>query len=224
MMILAVIFDLDGVLVDTEPTWTAVRREFVLAHGGRWPDDADVVEMMGMSTTEWATYLHDELGVTPAVPEIAEQVIAAMAARVGDDPPLMPGAVDAVRRLAERWPLGLASSSPARLIERTLASIPELADAFSVTLSTEGVAAGKPAPDVYLEVARRLDVPAERCAAVEDSSNGLRAARAAGMHVIAIPTASYPPAPDALAGADVVLESLDGLTDAVVDPTSGGRR
>jgi beta-phosphoglucomutase-like phosphatase (HAD superfamily) len=213
----AVAFDLDGVLVDSEPTWTAVRREFVLAHGGRWPEGSDR-RMMGMATMEWAAYLHDELGVALPVDAIAEQVVAAMATRVADGPSLLPGAVEAVRRTATRWPLGLASSSPSDLIERTLVAA-GLRESFRVTLSTEEVGAGKPAPDVYLEVARRLGIPAERWTAVEDSTNGLRAARAAGMRVVAVPTDSYPPDPDELARADAVIASLDELNEAVVDPS-----
>jgi HAD superfamily hydrolase (TIGR01509 family) len=217
MVIEAVAFDLDGVLIDSEPTWADVRRRFVLGHGGRWPDGADR-RMQGMATMEWARYLHDDLGVALPAAEIAERVVAEMADRFAGAPPLLPGAVEAVRRLAERWPLGLASSSPSRLIERVLASA-GLASCFSVALSTEEVGAGKPAPDVYLEVARRLELPAERCAAVEDSTNGLRAARAAGMRVIAVPTRTYPPDPDELARADAVVGSLDELVDGVVDPS-----
>jgi HAD superfamily hydrolase (TIGR01509 family) len=215
----AVAFDLDGVLIDSEPAWTAVRRDLVLAHGGRWPDGADR-RMMGMATLEWARYLHDDLGVALPVPEIADRVVAEMAARYAEVPPLLPGAVEAVGRVARRWQLGLASSSPPRLIERTLAAA-GLRDLFSVTLSTEEVGAGKPAPDVYLEVARRLGIPPERWAAVEDSTNGLRAARAAGMRVVAVPTRSYPPDDAELARADAVIASLDELTDRVVDPSIG---
>ncbi len=220
MVIEAVAFDLDGVVIDSEPTWSDVRRRFVLAHGGRWPGGADR-KMQGMATLEWAGYLHDELGVALPVPEIAERVVTEMADRYAEGPPLLPGAVDAVRRVGRRWPLGLASSSPPRLIERTLAAA-GLAAAFRVTLSTEEVRAGKPAPDVYLEVARRLGVPSERCAAVEDSTNGLRAAQAAGMRVIAVPTRSYPPDRAELDRASAVLGSLDELTEAVVDPTIRG--
>jgi HAD superfamily hydrolase (TIGR01509 family) len=217
IVIEAVAFDLDGVLIDSEPTWSEVRREFVLAHGGAWPDGTDR-RMMGMATAEWARYLHDDLGVALPVTEIAEGVIDQMAARFARTLPLLPGAVEAVRRVAQRWPLGLASSSPSRLIERTLDAA-GLTDSFTVAISTEEVGAGKPSPEVYLEVVRRLGVPPERCAAVEDSTNGLRAARTAGLRVVAVPTRSYPPDPTELARADVVIGSLDELTDRVVDPT-----
>lgn len=213
----AVVFDLDGVLIDSEPTWDDVRRRFVEAHGGRWVDGADR-HMMGMATMEWAGYLHDDLGVALPPEEIAEQVVAAMAERHAADLPLLPGAVEAVRRVARRWPVGLASSSPTRLIASTLAAA-DLEASFAATLSTEEVGAGKPAPDVYLEVARRLGVPPDRCTAVEDSTNGLRSARAAGMRVVAVPTRSFPPDAGELARADAVIPSLAELTDEVVDPT-----
>lgn len=215
--IAAVVFDLDGVLIDSEPAWSEVRRRFVLAEGGRWPEGA-AERMQGMATMEWAAFLQG-LGTALPAPEVAERVIAEMAERYGEAPPLLPGAVDAVRRLARRWPLGLASSSPTRLIERVLEGA-GLEGSFAVTLSTEEVGAGKPAPDVYLTVAQRLGTPPGRCAAVEDSTNGLRAARAAGMRVIAVPTASFPPDPAELAHADAVIESLHDLTPTVVDPTA----
>ena len=212
----AVIFDLDGVLIDSEPVWSEVRRAFVEAHGGRWADDAQE-RMMGMATAEWAAFVHDELQVPLPADDIAAGVVDAMVARFGREPPLLPGAIEAVHRLARRWPLGLASSSPSRLIDVVLEAA-GLASLFAAVLSTEEVGRGKPAPDVYLAVARRLGVPPGSCAAVEDSTNGLRAARAAAMRVIAVPTRSYPPDPDELARADAVLASLDELTEAVVDP------
>ena len=216
MAIDAVVFDLDGVLVDSEPTWHEVRQRFVLDHGGRYPDGS-AEAMQGMATDEWSRYLVDELGVALAPERVAEQVIDEMADAYARSLPLLPGAVAAVRRLAERWPLAVASSSPARLIATVLEAA-GVAGVFATTLSTEDVGAGKPAPDVYLAVADRLGVRPARCAAVEDSTNGLRAALAAGMRVVAVPTASYPPAPGVLAQAHAVLASLDDLTPAVVDP------
>jgi HAD superfamily hydrolase (TIGR01509 family) len=224
MPIDAVIFDLDGVLVDSEPVWSEVRRAFVAAHGGCWADDAQE-RMMGMATAEWAAFLRDELRVPLPVDEIATGVVDAMVERSGREPPLLPGAVEAAHRLARRWPLGLASSSPTRLIGVVLEAA-GLAALFAAVLSTEEVGLGKPAPDVYVAVAQRLGVPPRSCAAVEDSTNGLRAARAAGMRVIAVPTRSYPPDPGELARADAVLDSLDDLVEAVVDPlrSDGARR
>lgn len=218
MAIDAVIFDLDGVLIDSESIWGEVRRQFVEAHGGRWRPGAQE-QMMGMSTGEWARFLHDDLGVPLPPGDIASGVVAALAERYGRQPPLLPGAVDAVRRLGRRWPLGLASSSPQRLIDAVLEAA-GLAGAFRAVLSTEEVGPGKPAPDVYLAVAGRLGVPPSHCAAVEDSTNGLRSARAAGMRVIAVPNRAYPPDPAELARADAVVTSLAELTEAVVDPVA----
>jgi HAD superfamily hydrolase (TIGR01509 family) len=206
----AVIFDLDGVLIDSEPVWEQVRRAYVAETGGRWLPDTQQ-RLMGMSTAEWARYLSEDLGVGRAPDVVAAEVIDRMASRYADELPLLPGAVDAVRRAGEQWPLGLASSSPARLI-RTVLEETGLAPRFAVTMSTEEVGRGKPAPDVYLAVAGKLGVAPGTCVAVEDSSNGLRAAHAAGMRVIAVPHPAYPPQPDALALADRVITGLDELT------------
>jgi HAD superfamily hydrolase (TIGR01509 family) len=213
-MIAAVVFDLDGVLVDSEPVWEQVRRGLVAERGGHWAPDAQR-RIMGMSTPEWARYLSEDLGVGLPPEEVARLVIDRMVARYTEQVPFMDGAVDAVRRFAARWPLGLASSSPPRLIETVLQSA-GLRPCFRVVKSTEQVAHGKPAPDIYLAVTAELGFPPPDCAAVEDSSNGLRSAAAAGLRVIAIPQPQYPPDPDALAQASLVLPSLTGLTtDAV---------
>ena len=207
-------FDLDGVLIDSEPVWEEVRRDVVATHGGHWAADTQR-RLMGMSTREWARYLSEDLGAGLPPDQVAALVIKRMAERYAGQLPLMPGAVDAVRRLAGHWPLGLASSSPPALIETVLnaASIRSL---FAVTVSTEEVKHGTPAPDVYLTAAARLAVQPGRAAAVEDSSNGLRSAAAAGLHVIAIPHPRYPADPDALDSASVVLATLAGLTPGTV--------
>jgi HAD superfamily hydrolase (TIGR01509 family) len=213
-MIEAVVFDMDGVLVDSEPVWEEVRRAYVAEHGGRWAPDAQQ-RLMGMSTREWAAYLSDDLGVGLPADDVATQVIDLMAARYASELPLLPGAVDAVRVAAGHWPLGLASSSPPRLIEIVLhtAGIDRL---FGTVLSSEQVDRGKPAPDIYLEATTRLGQEPLRCAAIEDSTNGLRAAHSAGLKLIAVPRPHYPPAPDALAAADVVLADLTELTPVVL--------
>jgi HAD superfamily hydrolase (TIGR01509 family) len=210
----AVVFDLDGVLVDSEPVWEQVRREVVAEQGGHWLPEAQL-RLMGMSTPEWARYLSEDLGVGLPPDQVAALVIDRMSARFSDHLPLMTGAADAVHRMAARWPLGLASSSPPALIGAVLAAA-ELTSAFEATVSTEQVAHGKPAPDVYLAVAGRLGVEPGRCAAVEDSSNGLRSAAAAGLHVIAVPHPRYPPDQDALGSAALVLGSLAELTPEAV--------
>jgi len=211
----AVAFDLDGVLIDSEPVWEEVRRAYVAEHGGRWQPDSQR-RLMGMSTAEWAAYLSEELGVDRPPEVVATQVLDRMAERYGDRPPLLDGAVAAVGRLAERWPLGLASSSPRRLIGLVL-QVSGLAGQFGAVVSTEEVAHGKPAPDAYLEVAARLGADPRGCAAVEDSSNGVRSAAAAGMRVIAIPSQRYPLDDDAAARASTILDRLDELTAITVE-------
>jgi HAD superfamily hydrolase (TIGR01509 family) len=213
-MIGAVVFDLDGVLIDSEPVWEQVRRQVVEEHGGHWAPDAQQ-RLMGMSTGEWARYLAGDLGVGLPPEAVAALVVDQMKARYASQVPFLPGAADAVRRLAARWPLGLASSSPPDLIGAVLDAA-GLRDCFAVTMSTEQVARGKPAPDIYLAVTGRLGQPPQRCAAVEDSANGLRSAAAAGLAVIAVPHPRYPPGPDALAVASLVLTSLAGLTPEAV--------
>ena len=214
-MVDAVVFDLDGVIVDSEPVWEEVRRAYVATHGGTWQPDTQR-RLMGMSTGEWAHYLSGELGVRRTAEQVADEVVREMAERYRKHVPLIDGADQVVRRLAARWPLGLASSSPTRLIAAALDAT-GLTDAFVATLSTEETERGKPAPDVYLAVASRLGVDATRCAAVEDSSNGVRSAAAAGMRVVAVPHGAYPLDPDAEALAAVLLSSVDALTPRVLD-------
>lgn len=220
MAIDAVIFDLDGVLVDSEPLWEEVRHRFALAHGGRWDPETPRV-MMGMSSGEWAHFMRSQLGVALPEPDIVAGVVDGMAARYREGVPFLPGAVDAVRRLAARWPLGLASSANRPLIDLVLGAA-RLDAYFATTLSSEEVPRGKPAPDVYVEVSRRLGVGPSRCAAIEDSTNGLLAAEAAGMRVIAVPRPGNPPEGQALAGADAVIPGLGSLSVAVVDPSLKG--
>ena len=214
-MIDAVVFDLDGVLIDSEPLWERVRREVVAEYGGHWRPEAEE-RLMGMSTAEWARYLSEDLGVDRSPGQVADLVIERMAQCYARQVPVLPGAVAAVRRLAERWPLGLASSSPRRLID-TVLDLPELRGLFSATVSTEELARGKPAPDVYLAATDRLGVPPTSAAAVEDSTNGVRSAVDAGCHVIAVPRARYPVDAAVLAQAAVVLRSLDELTADLVE-------
>jgi HAD superfamily hydrolase (TIGR01509 family) len=218
-MIQAFVFDLDGVLVDSEPVWEQVRRQVVAERGGHWAPDAQR-RLMGMSTQEWAGYLSRDLGVGLPPDQVAALVIERMVDRYRERVPFLDGAIDAVRRMAARWPLGVASSAPAVLIETVLVSAGRR-PAFSVVMSTEQVAHGKPAPDIYLAVTAALGCPPPDCAAVEDSSNGLRSAAAAGLRVIAIPQPDYPPDPDALAGASLVLPSLAGLTADAVAALAG---
>lgn len=213
-MIEAVVFDLDGVLLDSEQVWDEVREQLVKERGGRWHERAQT-EMMGMSSSEWSRYMHNELGVPAPPEEISADVVRRLEEVYRKRLPLIDGAIEAVERLAARWPLGLASSSNREVIDLVL-DLSGLARFFRVTVSSEEVSRGKPAPDVYLEAARSLGVPPERCAAVEDSHNGIRSAKAAGMRVIAIPNQHYPPGEEALSLADVRLSSLAELTPSIV--------
>jgi HAD superfamily hydrolase (TIGR01509 family) len=211
----AVVFDLDGVLLDSEVIWNEVKREVVVVTGGRWRDDAPR-QMMGMSSGEWSRYMHDELAVPLEPAEIDAAVVARVADRYRRDLPLIPGAAAAVERLAARWPLGLASSSNRPIIDLALTA-GGMAQWFRTSISSEEVGRGKPAPDVYLAAVAELGVAPEDAAAIEDSANGILAARAAGMRVVAIPNPDYPPGDDALGAADVVLDSLDALTPATIN-------
>ena len=217
----AVVFDLDGLLLDTEQVWDEVREALVRERGGRWHDRAQA-DMMGMSSHEWSRYLHEELGLPEPPEELNRLVVERMEERYRDGLPVIDGAVDAVRRMAERWPLGLASSSNRPLIDLALDRM-GVADLFHATVSSEEVERGKPAPDVYLEAARRLGVPPERAAAVEDSASGICAAKAAGLRIVAIPNRHFPPGDDVLALADVRLDSLAELTPDAVESASSRR-
>jgi HAD superfamily hydrolase (TIGR01509 family) len=215
-VIRAVVFDLDGLLLDTEQVWDEVREALVRERGGRWHDGAQAA-MMGMSSPEWSRYMREDLGLAEPPEEINAEVVRRMLARYRERLPLIDGAVEAVGRLAARWPLGLASSSNRELIDLAL-ELSGLDRRFRVTVSSEEVARGKPAPDVYLEAARRLGVDPPQAAAVEDSRSGILSAHAAGMRVIAIPNRHYPPDAETLAQADAVLDSLDRLAPEAVEP------
>jgi HAD superfamily hydrolase (TIGR01509 family) len=212
----AVVFDLDGVLLDSEQVWDQVREQLARERGGRWHDRAQG-DMMGMSSTEWSNYMSDVIGLAEPPEEINREVVSRLATRYRRHLPAIPGAHDAVERLAARWPLGLASSSNRELIDLVLELL-GVRHLFAATVSSEEVARGKPAPDVYLEAAQRLGVDPTKTAAVEDSHNGILAAKAAGMRVLAIPNSHFPPDEGALREADVVLDSLAELTAEAVEP------
>ncbi len=199
------IFDLDGVLIDSEQVWDEVRQKFARTHGGTWTPEATRA-MQGMSTPEWGSYLVSAVGVALSPEEASAGVIAEMEKAYADHLPVIPGAVAAVRAVAARFPVAIASSAPAVLIKVFLdvTGLP-----VPVAVSSEECAAGKPAPDVYLLAASRLGVPASSCWAVEDSTNGLKAALAAGTTVLAVPNPHFPPAPEVLARATVLGKITD---------------
>jgi HAD superfamily hydrolase (TIGR01509 family) len=212
----AVVFDLDGVLIQSEEVWDEVRGGYVRERGGRW--DADVQRaVMGMSSVEWSRFLHDVAGVPDDPATVNDEIVARMLAAFERRLPLVDGAVATVQRLAARFRLALASSSNRALIDAVL-DVAGLTPYFEAAVSSEEVPRGKPAPDVYLEASRRLGVDPVHCAAVEDSHAGIRSAKAAGMRVIAIPNPAYPPDEESLALADATIRSLAELTPPLVDP------
>jgi len=212
----AVVFDLDGVLLDSEQLWDKAREQLARERGGRWHDQAQR-DMMGMSSLEWSRYMHETIGLPEPPEEISREVVERLTALYRERLPAIPGAKEAVERLAADYKLGLASSSNRELIDLALELL-GVAHLFAATVSSEEVARGKPAPDVYLEAARRLGIEPARAAAVEDSQNGILAAKAAGMRVIAIPNRHFPPDEEALARADVTLSSLAELTAEAAEP------
>ena len=211
----AIIFDLDGVLLDSEQRWNEAKEALVREAGGTWLEEAPTV-MMGMSSPEWSAYLRDDLGVQRDLDAINADVVRRMHESYEAGLPLLPGALETVRALAARWPLGLASSSNREIIDVFLERS-GVGDLFGATVSSEQVARGKPAPDVYLETARRLEVDPRACVAIEDSANGLSAAHAAGMPVIAAPNPHYPPGDDALALAAAVVDGVAEVTPELVE-------
>lgn len=216
----AVVFDLDGVLLDSEHVWDEVREQLAHERGGRWSERAQA-DMMGMSSPEWSRYMRDVVGLSDEPEAINEEVVRRMLAVYERELPLIDGAVDAVRRLASSFRLALASSANRPLIDAAL-SASGLAPLFETTVSSEEVARGKPAPDVFLEAARRLELLSSRCTAIEDSANGIRSAHAAGMRVVVIPNTHYPPPADVLALADATLGSLAELATASISGSGQG--
>jgi HAD superfamily hydrolase (TIGR01509 family) len=209
-VIRAVVFDLDGVLIDSEQLWDQARREVAIEHNGHWRPDATAA-MLGMSSVEWSEYMRDTLAVDLPPGQIVELVVASLLEQYRRRLPLIPGAREAVQRIGRRWPLALASSAGRPVIDTVLA-VAGLQHEFQATVASEEVPRGKPAPDVYLEAVRRLGQPPADCAAVEDSANGIRSAVAAGLHVVAIPNRDYPPPASVLAEAQLVIDSLADLT------------
>ena len=211
----AVVFDMDGVLIETEPIWDKVRRRLAAEDGLSWPEASTPI-MMGLSTQEWAEHLTDVVGFGGTWQEVAQRVIDGMAEEYATGGlPVLPGAVEAVHRMAGLVPTAIASSSPRRLIDLVVARL-ELGDSLAVTVSTEEVPRGKPYPDGYLRACELMGLDPARSVAVEDSTNGVLSAHAAGMAVVCVPPGFHPPAEKPLELCSAVLDTLDGLTEDLV--------
>jgi HAD superfamily hydrolase (TIGR01509 family) len=211
----AIVFDMDGVLVDSEIWWDEVRQAFAAKRGRGWTIE-DRAAVMGKNSLGWARVMRDVIEIDEPLEAIVDEVVGAMVARFDDDgAPLIDGAVTTVRRLAATYPLGVASSAHPRVIEAALRTS-GLRDAFRSVTSADEVEHGKPSPDVYLLAAGRLGVPPGACLVVEDSLNGVLSARAAGMTVVLVPNEAVPPAAGADAAAHVVLRRIDELDPAAI--------
>jgi HAD superfamily hydrolase (TIGR01509 family) len=219
-MIEAVAFDLDGTLIESERCWEKARREVTEQEGGTWRDDAQP-SMMGLSTPEWTEYMQRELHVRLEAEEIQQRVLERLEAAYRRELPLIDGAGDAVSRLAARWPLAVASSSPRQIIELVL-ELAGLRGAFQVVLSSAEVQRGKPSPDVYQRACELLGSAPPRTAAIEDSGPGVRSASAAGMPVVLIPGTEFAPSEQVTAEANLVLESISELQVSAVESLDGG--
>ncbi len=206
-------------LVDSEIWWDEVRARFAADHGRAWTRD-DQAAVMGANSQAWARIMRDRLDLELSEPDIERAIVEGVVARYDrEGPPLIDGAVGAVRRIAADYRVAVASSAHADVIAAALAST-GLTETFEVVVSSDEVARGKPAPDVYLEVARRLGVSPASALVVEDSRNGVQAAKAAGMTVVLVPNASVPPAPGTADLADQVLDRLADLDPGAVRPTN----
>jgi len=213
--IACVIFDLDGVLVDSEIWWDEVRAAFATARGRTWTT-ADREAVMGANSAAWAQTMRERLDLQATGADIERAIVDGVVARYrAEGAPLIDGAVEAVRRIAADSPVAVASSAHRAVIDAALEAT-GLTDTFAVVVSSDEVAHGKPAPDVYLETARRMDVDPAACLVVEDSMNGVRAAKAAGMIVVLVPNRSVPPAPGTSDVADLVLDRLADLVPSAV--------
>lgn len=219
MNIDTIVFDLDGVIIDTEEVWSSARHDFAVAHGGHWTPEIDQPKVMGANSMEWAASMRENNGVDLPAEVIYRGIVDELRTRYREHLAVISGAPEVVARLAQCYGLGVASSSPLELIEYSL-ELAGLKRYFAALVSSDDVASGKPQPDVYLEACRRLNTEPARAAAVEDSSNGLKAAYSAGLAVIAIPHPAYPPSAEALALADLSLDSIEGLTPRSINDAS----
>jgi beta-phosphoglucomutase-like phosphatase (HAD superfamily) len=222
MPIDAVIFDMDGVIIDSEDQWLEARIEFAQAHGKQWTSE-DQRAVMGRSTEDWARIMHQRLQIDLSVEEVMREVKARILARLEANLIVLPGALEAIRLVAGQYPVGLASGSTTENI-RAMLRLTGMQDVFQVVVTGDEIARGKPHPDIYLEAATRLNIEPARCLGIEDSANGIRSLHAAGMKIIAVPSPNYPLAPDVLALADVHLPSLEAFSLELVGTLSASRK
>ncbi|MEM7531312.1 MAG: HAD family phosphatase [Chloroflexota bacterium] len=201
-----VIFDMDGLLVDSEPVWDRARAALAAQYGKSWTT-ADHHNVMGVSTAEWTEYMINHFGATMPPEEMQKLVIDQMVAMYNERIPFFPGAVELVQTVAANYPTGLASGSPRQLID-IVTGYEAFEGCFQVILSADEIGKGKPAPDVYLATAERMGIDPIKCACLEDSGFGILSGKAAGMMVIAVPDERFPPVDEYLAKADIVLGSL----------------
>lgn len=215
MPVNAVIFDMDGVIVESEHLWDQAREELVKQTGGRWGANAQTA-MMGMASHEWSVYVRDELQVPLSAEEISARVVGRLEALYREDLPLIEGAAEAVIAAAEHWPVAIASSSNRELID-LISELAGIESALTATVSSEEAGRGKPAPDVFLAAANELAVQPTECVVIEDSANGIRAAVAAEMPVIAVPNRDFPPPQEILEIATLVVDRVADLSPALIE-------
>jgi HAD superfamily hydrolase (TIGR01509 family) len=214
----AVIFDLDGVIVDSEIWWDEARQAFAAERGRTWSED-DRRAVMGANSRQWSVTMRERLAIDDDPPSIERAIVDAVVGRYHrEGAPAIDGAAEAVRRIAAALPIGLASSAHREVIDAALTAT-GLEAVFRVVVSSDEVSQGKPEPDVYLEAARRLGCPPSACLVVEDSYNGVRAAKAAGMTCVLVPNRTIPPAPGTAELADFVIERLAELDPARLVPS-----
>ena len=214
MPIQAVIFDMDGVLVDSEEYWWQSRVAFAEQLGKVWSFD-DQRTAMGRNTVEWARVMQERLQIDMPLDEIIERVRGGVIARLEQRLPVLPGALEAVQKAASAYPVALASGSP-KLVIDTVMQLTGLDKVFEHIVYADDMAHGKPAPDVYFETARRLGIAPENCIGIEDSGNGVRALHAAGMYIIAVPSPGFALRDDVLALAHRTLPSLESFSVELV--------
>lgn len=209
-MIEAIIFDMDGILIDSEPVWDAARARMAARLGKTW-DKNDHEAVMGVSTAEWVAYMIKRLEPNMSHAEVQEEIARNMRELYTQEIPFMPLAIDTVDLAKSLYRVGLASGSIRELVDIVTTS-PSLKGKFEYALSADQVERGKPWPDVYLKTCELMNVDPRNCLCIEDSGNGILAGKAAGMRVIAIPDERFPVKPEKLKEADLVLSSLEQVT------------